>query len=41
MGLGLTIARELVTAHAGRLELESDHGARFTIRVPLRHHPAT
>lgn len=41
MGLGLTIARELVTAHAGRLELESNHGARFTIRIPLRHPPDT
>lgn len=41
MGLGLAIARELVTAHAGRLELESNHGARFTIRIPLSQSPAT
>jgi two-component system sensor histidine kinase BaeS len=37
MGLGLSIARELVTAHGGRLEVESDlgEGSRFTIRLPL------
>jgi len=36
MGLGLTIARDLVAAHAGRLDLEHDHGTRFVIRVPVR-----
>jgi two-component system sensor histidine kinase BaeS len=35
MGLGLAIARELVTAHAGRLDFEQDHGTHFTIRVPI------
>jgi signal transduction histidine kinase len=36
MGLGLTIARELVIAHNGRLEVESEpgQGSRFTIRLP-------
>jgi two-component system sensor histidine kinase BaeS len=39
MGLGLSIARELVEAHGGRLELESEAGlgSRFTVWLPL--HP--
>lgn len=39
MGLGLSIARELVEAHGGRLELESDAGlgSKFTVWLPL--HP--
>jgi len=39
MGLGLSIARELVEAHGGRLELESDAGlgSKFTAWLPL--HP--
>jgi len=36
MGLGLTIAHDLVVAHGGRLEVESrpDRGSRFTIWLP-------
>jgi signal transduction histidine kinase len=37
MGLGLTIARDVVAAHGGRLEVQSAlrRGSRFTIYVPL------
>ena len=39
MGLGLSIARELVEAHGGRLELESEAGigSKFTVWLPM--HP--
>lgn len=38
MGLGLAIARDLVTAHEGRLELESTPGlgSQFKIWLPIR-----
>jgi signal transduction histidine kinase len=38
MGLGLTIARDLTTAHGGQLEVESHpgKGSCFTIRLPLQ-----
>jgi len=37
MGLGLTIARDLVIAHGGRLDLDSKpgQGSRFSIWLPL------
>jgi len=38
MGLGLTIAHDLVIAHGGRLEVESTpgQGSRFTVWLPLK-----
>jgi signal transduction histidine kinase len=37
MGLGLSIARDVVVAHGGRLELDSAPGlgSRFTVYLPL------
>jgi signal transduction histidine kinase len=37
MGLGLTIARDLVVAHGGRLQVESvpGRGSRFTVWLPI------
>src|SRR6266508_2739084 len=41
MGLGLTITRDLVVAHGGRLELESalGLGSQFTVWIPIRQKP--
>lgn len=38
MGLGLSIAQDLIVAHGGRLEVESQpgQGSQFTVRLPQR-----
>jgi signal transduction histidine kinase len=38
MGLGLTIARDLIVVHGGQLEIASAHGqgSCFTIRLPCQ-----
>lgn len=43
MGLGLNIARNLVMAHSGSIEVDSEpgRGSRFTIRLPLKPLAAT
>jgi signal transduction histidine kinase len=40
-GLGLTIARRIVAAHGGRIEIDSapGRGARFTVILPLGERP--
>ena len=40
VGLGLAIAREIVTAHHGTIEASSTpgEGARFTVTLPLNKH---
>lgn len=37
MGLGLSIARDIITAHGGKIELQSTlgGGSRFTLRMPV------
>jgi signal transduction histidine kinase len=37
MGLGLTICREIISAHGGKIWVESEagHGARFTFTLPI------
>jgi signal transduction histidine kinase len=39
MGLGLTIAQDLIVAHGGRLEVDSQsgQGSRFTIWLPQEY----
>ncbi|MEE8169242.1 MAG: ATP-binding protein, partial [Phycisphaerae bacterium] len=39
-GLGLAVARKIVTEHHGRIEVQSepDAGTIFTVRLPVRHH---
>jgi signal transduction histidine kinase len=34
-GLGLAISREIVTAHAGTIELDPDNASQFTVRLPV------
>ncbi len=37
MGLGLSIARDIITAHGGEIDIQSmpDKGSRFTLRIPI------
>ncbi|MCM5678788.1 ATP-binding protein [Schlegelella sp. S2-27] len=43
LGVGLTLARQLVEMHDGRIEVHSPglgHGSQFTVELPLCHDPA-
>jgi signal transduction histidine kinase len=42
LGLGLSVARSLVTANGGEISVESEqgHGSTFTLRVPIAGAPA-
>lgn len=42
LGLGLSVARSLVTANGGEISVESErgHGSTFTVRVPIAGAPA-
>ena len=35
MGMGLSIARTIVTAHNGKIDAENRNGAVFRVRLPL------
>jgi signal transduction histidine kinase len=35
MGMGLSIARTIVNAHVGQIDVENRNGAVFRIRLPL------
>ncbi len=42
-GLGLSLCREIIEAHQGRIRVESavDRGTRFTLRFPLANSPSS
>ena len=35
-GLGLSLVREIVEAHGGTVNVRSEHGATFTVRLPVK-----
>ena len=41
-GLGLTIAREIIELHGGRIWVESEQGkgSRFAFRIPMKASPS-
>ena len=36
-GLGLAIVKQYIIAHGGEIKVENDHGAVFTITLPLKN----